>query len=100
MFLVKEMSDLEPRKGWRARRKWRKARRCVNCRGRGTVKVGSGISADRWDCPNCGGYGYYRAGRLSGDQYRDVSGPCPSCGAGEKRYCHGECRLFDPCQPH
>ena len=96
MFLVREMSDLEPREGWRAKRRWRKARRCVNCGGRGTVKV----QRLPWTCPDCQGDGYYRAGRLWGDRYRSIEGKCPQCGAGEKSYCHYECTLWDPCQPH
>lgn len=31
---------------------------------------------------------------------RPVEGSCPSCGAGEKRYCAMDCQLLDPCQPH
>lgn len=98
MFTVEEMNDLEPRSGWLARRRWRKARRCVNCSGRGWVTFTQWN--DRGECPDCRGHGYYRAGGLWGDKYRSVDGDCPQCGADEKRYCHSECTLWDPCQPH
>jgi hypothetical protein len=54
----------EPKEFWK-RRRWRRARKCVNCNGAGYIRV-TGWLRD-WPCPDCHTRGYYQAGQLYSD---------------------------------